>query len=29
MVSLKRNNKGEFQEAKGVRTRQSSFYKPK
>ena len=28
MVSLKRNNKGEFQEAKGVRTRQSSFYKP-
>lgn len=28
MVSLKRNNKGEFQEAKGIRTRQSSFYKP-
>ena len=28
MVSLKRNSKGEFQEAKGVRTRQSSFYKP-
>ena len=28
MVSLKRNSKGEFQEAKGVRSRQSSFYKP-
>ena len=27
MVSLKRNSKGEFQEAKGIRTRQTSIYK--
>ena len=25
MVSLKRNNNGEFQEVKGIRTRQSSM----
>ena len=28
MISLKRNNKGEFVEAKGIRTRSSSIYTP-
>ena len=28
MVSIKRNSKGEFAEAKGLRTRPTSIYKP-
>ena len=28
MVSIKRNSKGEFAEAKGLRSRKSSIYEP-